>query len=46
MACLPDALGAKEVQAAEIIQESPEVVARLTARQPGMFAHWAWMNEF
>ncbi len=18
----------------------------LTARQPGMFAHWAWMNEF
>jgi hypothetical protein len=18
----------------------------LTTRQPGMFAHWAWMNEF
>ena len=40
-------LAAAEVQTATAIQEGPEMVgrARLTERQPRMFAHWAWMPD-
>ena len=43
---LPGALGAAEVQAAQVIQEGQTVVERAAARQPALFAHWAWMTEF
>ena len=43
---LPGALGQAEVQAAQDIQESAQVVEGLTARQPRLFAHWTWMTDF